>query len=99
MCAVLGWSLDAVLSLTWPQWEYISCQLCRIQYNRAKNEVRFGVCASISAGAAEVLDRSAGDYFFDDAPKLTYTDEELKIAEARMDEINRQREKEEGENV
>ena len=99
-CAVLGWSLGEVLSLTWPQFEYITCQLCRIQYNRAKNEVLFGAAAVLGDKTREALLKSAGDFFFDDeAPVLDFTPEQLAAAEVRMDKILAEQEKQEAENV
>ena len=89
ICAVLGWSLQQVLGLTWPQFEYISCKLHRLQYQRAKNEVHFGVCAALGGSRnRENLLKSAGDFLMDEPePELTYTQEELEAAMAKADKI------------
>lgn len=78
-----------MLRLTWPQFTYISCQLCRLQYQRAKNEVFFGVCASLGGNEnRENLMDNAGDFFIEEPePELTYTQEELDAAMKRADKI------------
>lgn len=78
-----------MLRLTWPQFTYISCQLYRLQYQRAKNEVFFGVCASLGGKEnRENLLESSGDFFIAEKdPDLSYTQEELDAAMKRADKI------------
>lgn len=88
ICAVLHWDLQRVMQLTWPQFEYVSLQLHRLQYMTAKNEVYFGICGAL--GNAENLRNlldSAGDFTITDEPDLTYTPEELAAAMERADRI------------
>lgn len=93
ICAVLGWDLRRVLGLTWPQFQYVSLQLHRLQYLRAKNEVFFGVCAALGGenNRQNLLD-NAGNFFVEEPePELQYTSEELAVAEKRMDRITAER--------
>lgn len=87
MCAVLGWSLQQVFSLTFPQFQYISCQLHKLQYQRAKNEVFFGVAAALGGkDNRENLMASAGGFLQEtEAGNMSYTQEELAAA---MDKLN-----------
>lgn len=88
ICSLLGWSLQQVLNLTWPQFEYISLQLYRLQYQRAKNEIHFGICAAMDSKNRKTLLGIAGDLFMDEPETdLTYTKEELDAAMAKADEI------------
>lgn len=86
-----GWTIDDVLALTWPQFEYITCNINRLQYWRAKNEVFFGVTAALGSDKnRENLFDCAGDFFIrQPEPDMSYTPEELAAAEARMAEIQR----------
>jgi len=89
---VFGWTIRQVLQLTWPQFEYISLNICRIQYWHAKNEVFFGVSAAFgSEKSKNTLFDSAGDFFIRQEPDMSYTPEQLAAAEARMAEIQRKR--------
>lgn len=93
-----------MLGLTWPQFVYISCQLYRLQYQRAKNEVHFGVCAALGGDKnRQNLMDSAGDFFIEEPePELTYTQEELAAAMAKLDRIKAAqaaKEQEQGQDV
>lgn len=74
----------------------IACEVRGIQFARTKNEVYFGILAAVQGGEAQqlVMD-SAGSYLMDDEPKLAYTEEEYKAAEARMEATIKAREEEE----
>ena len=104
ICTVLGWSLQQVLHLTWPQFDYISGQIKRLQYWRAKNEVFFGVAAAFGdkEDKRNLFD-SAGDVFVEEPePELTYTQEELAAAMAKLDRIRAAqaaKEQEQGQDV
>lgn len=97
MCAVFGWTLPQVFDLTWPQFVKISTEVRSLQFARAKNEVRLGICAAISGGESEeALNDIAGSFLIDDEPQLEYTEEEYQRALERQKEILRkQRELEE----
>jgi len=101
LCAVFGWTLPEVFALTVPQFFKASSETCRLQYQRAKNEVFFGVCAAIGGGEAqEDLFKFAGSSVIDEKTELPFTEEELRMAEKRMNEIQEeQRRKQEAENV
>lgn len=98
ICSVLGWSLQQVLNLTWPQFVYISCELHRLQYQRAKNEVHFGVCAALGGetNRKNLID-SAGDFFLEE--KQTYTKEDLAAAMDKLEKITAAAKAEEKNNV
>lgn len=89
MCAVFGWTITDVFRLTWPQFMYIGTELERIEFMRARNEMYFPVCAALgdSKTQGEFL-ASAGRFVLpDDAPvNISYTEEDLKRAQARMNE-------------
>ena len=95
ICAVFGWTLPDVFALTWPQFFKVILEVRRIQYQRAKNEVYFGVCAAIGGGEAETdLLNEAGSFMLgEEMPELSYTEEELRIAEERMKAIIEARKK------
>lgn len=97
MCAVFGWTLPQVFSLTWPQFMKISEEIRSLQIARSKNEVYPGICAAISGGEAqEELMNAAGSFLIEDEPHLDYTEEEYQIALERQKEVMRkQRELEE----
>lgn len=80
-----------MLALTWPQFEYISCQLHRLQYQRAKNEVFFGIAAALGGEKnRKNLMESAGGFVergADDAANMSYSEEELAAAMAKIDKI------------
>ncbi len=96
MCAVFGWTLPQVFDLTWPQFVKISTEVRALQFARANNEVRLGICAAISGGESEdALKDIAGSFLIDDDTKSEYTEEEYRLAEERMKKIQRQRELEE----
>ena len=99
ICAVFGWTLPQVFCLTIPQFFKVCNEAHRVQYQRAKNEVYFGVCAALGneENRKDLFD-SAGSFCLDDGDvELPYTDEELRIAEERMAQVLEQRRKEEEE--
>ena len=100
ICSVLGWSLQQVFSLTWAQFTYISCQLYRLQYQRAKNEIHFGVCAALGGETnRQNLIDSAGGFFLDEPEqKLTYTEEDFKVAMEKVNKITASAKAEEEKN-
>lgn len=71
----------------------ISTEVRSLQYARAKNEVYLGICAAIGGGESqETLMAAAGSFLIEDKAQLGYTEEEYRLAEERMREIQRQRE-------
>ena len=88
MCAVFGWTISDVFHLTWPQFMYIGTEIERIEFMRARNEMYFPVCAALGdeKTQTEFLE-SAGKFVLpdEDPVNLSYTKEDLKRAQARMD--------------
>lgn len=97
---MFGWTLQQVFGLTWPQFCNVSALLYKVQFQRAKNEVYFGVCAAIGGeDSQKCLMKSAGSFLKEDETKLEYTEEEYKAAEARLAEIIKKREEEERKRI
>jgi hypothetical protein len=96
ICGAFGWTLPQVFSLTLPQFMKAGVEVRRVQFQRAKNEIYFGVCAALGGGETqEDLMQSAGSVLIEPPePELNYTEEELRQAEARMAAIIAQRKKE-----
>ena len=69
-----GWTVGEVLSLTFPQFLAVATKLRRLAYRRALDEVK------------ERLVKAAGD-FLEDAELPEYTEEELREAQRKMDEL------------
>ncbi len=90
---VFGWTIPQVMALTWPQFEYITYNICRLQYWHAKNEIYFGISAAFGSDKnRDNLFDCAGDFFLKaPEPDMSYTPEQLAAAEARMAEIQRKR--------
>jgi hypothetical protein len=88
-----GWSIGQVLGLTWPQFECVTCNLYKLHYWRAKNEVFFGVGAAFGGEKSRRnLFDCAGGFVLDPGggEAMPYTPEALAAAEARMaDELRR----------
>lgn len=89
MCAVFGWTIADVFHLTWPQFMCIGTEIERIEFMRARNEMYFPVCAAFGdKNVQEDFLNSAGKFVLpdDDPVNLSYTEEDLKRAQARMNE-------------
>lgn len=96
ICGAFGWTLPQVFALTWPQFCKVGEEVRRIQFQRAKNEIYFGICAALGGGEMqEILMQSAGDVITEKQPDLSYTAEQLAAAEKRMAELNEQRKRQE----
>lgn len=88
VAAVFGWTLPQVLGLTWPQFNEVSVRAEAIRDRRALHEVFFGVAAAIDKEAKKNLFASAPELLRDPvAPKLTFTAEQLEMADRRAREL------------
>lgn len=89
ICGAFGWTLPQVFSLTMPQFFKAGAEVQRVQFQRAKNEVYFGICAALGGGDTQKdLMESAGSVLIEDGNALlAYTDDELRAAEERMKAI------------
>lgn len=75
------------MALTWPQFQYISCNVRRLAYWRARDEVCFGICAALGDEKTKKnLMESAGSIIKEPAMQ-EYTQEMLADAEERMRRI------------
>jgi hypothetical protein len=100
ICSMFGWTLQQVFDLNFRQFMKISCEAQRLQFARTKNEVYLGILAAMTGGEAqEALMESAGTFLTEAEPKLEYTEEEYKAAEARMEAIIKAREEEERKRI
>ena len=87
-----GWRIADVLNLTWPQFEYISTNIARLGYWRAKNEVFFGVTAALGGeDSKKNLFACAGEIVTEPEINMDYTAEDLAAPRKRMQEILAQR--------
>ena len=92
VAAVFGWTLDQVLSLTWPQFSEVSTKTEALRYRRAQCEVFFGVAAALDNDAKHNLFASTPELLRDPAaPIFTFTPEQLEKAERRAQELTARR--------
>ena len=84
--ALFGWTLEQVLGLTWPQFNEVTTRLESLRYRRALHEVFFGTAAAIDRETKENLFKSTPGLLCEATVKLTFTPEQLAIAEARANE-------------
>lgn len=87
ICSVMGWTLQEVFRLTWPQFSYIASEIQHVQYFKGKNETFFSLCAAFAdkADRKQFLKSAEGFVIQKDQPEnLNYTEEDLRAAEKRM---------------
>ena len=86
---VFGWTLAEVFALTSPQFLYIAQNLHRVQWQRGKNEVFFGISAAFAEQDARktLLDGAKDWVTVLDGSQQEYTPEMLEKAQERAREL------------